>query len=409
MFKQNKHWIKWIELVTIAFVLTLFTYMISLDEIVNVSIFSTFILLIAIRYGILLGISAATWSVIQLFLTQVKAGNDVFLFVTFGPFWVTVIFYFVIAYVGGLYATRYKERYEDKEAERREVAIQLQQAVATLQTVHETNSILEKKVLTTETTINSVYRMLRSLDQENVESFTNNVAEILENYYGAKNYGIYHVDQNERVLRLKLKNGELTQLPTTIFTDQSPSFYQRMSSTGNITMRNISEEEKNAPLLAIPLRYDYSLKQVIIINDMDISSLSREGVLILQHVQSIMEDYLRKITRKEEQEREQHFYHNTSICKPAYFKKRVEIEKERWEKFGIAYSYFRLEAKKIDELILSDLDQALRPYLREVDILGYFPQREWIVVLLPATSKEHINIIQTRIQHVVGELMVVHD
>ncbi|WP_144697766.1 hypothetical protein [Fictibacillus phosphorivorans] len=400
MYNNNKSWIKWSELLvvsTILYIIELFVF--SFSEL-SASPYAILVLLIGIRYGILYGLFISG-IILSLHIVNAWSGNeDIYSFIFFGNFSIFAIIYLLTAYISGIYATRYRERYEDKEAEREELQVQLEQAVTTLYTVNETNDLLEKKVLASEMTMVNVYKMLQALDQDHVEMFINEVAKTLETYYGAKTLGVYHVDQSLRALRVKVRKGEEKLLPQTIFIDSAPMFYERLIKDESITIRRITDEE-NAPLLAAPIKINNQIRQIIVIQELDLSRLSNEGLSMLHMLIEIISEQLTKTWHKSEQQEQQQYYQHTKVFKPSSFKERIEIEKARLIEFQVPYCYVHFKTKPLANPDLQILETSLRKYLREIDLVAYYPRSNNLIILLPGTSKEHVKVIEDRLQQVV--------
>jgi polysaccharide biosynthesis protein PelD len=361
------------------------------------------VLLFGIRYGIMSGILLAAVTSLVCLLPILEADEDLYSYITYGDFSLKAMMYVVVGYISGLFSTNYREKFADKEADLQDLEERLNQAVQTLHTVNETNDVLEKKILTSEMTLGNVYNMLRALDQDHIEMLVNEVAKTLETFYGAKTLGVYHVDNSFRSLRIKVRRGREDLLPQTIFMDTAPQFFDRLWEKGNITIRRI--EDENAPLLAAPIKVNGDWKQVIIIQEMDLSKLGTEGLSLLQILIEIITDQLTKVSERTKETEKEMYYVGTTILKPFYFEERYEIEKARLEEFKVSYSTLRMDAISLREEELIVIDKELRSSLREVDIIGYFPKTNEILILLPATSEKHVNMIEGRVQDVLTKVV----
>ncbi|MET3727034.1 hypothetical protein ABID52_000615 [Fictibacillus halophilus] len=400
MYKINKKWIKWSELFVISIILFIIEFYVFSFAELSGSPYVIIVLLIGIRYGILYGL-VITGVILTLHIMNVWSSNeDVYSFIFFGNFSISAIIYLLTAYISGIYSTRYRERYEDKESEREELQVQLEQAVTTLYTVNETNDVLEKKILASEMTMINVYKMLQALDQDHIEMFINEVAKTLETYYGAKTLGIYHVDQSLRALRIKVRKGSGKLLPQTIFIDSAPMFYERLIQDESITVRRITDEE-NAPLLAAPIKINNQIRQIIVIQELDLARLSNEGLSMLHMLIEIISEQLTKTWHKSEKQEQQQYYQHTKVFKPSSFKERIKIEKARLVEFHVPYCYVYFKTDPLNLPVLQRLETILRKYLREVDLISYNPRSSHLIILLPGTSKENVKVIEDRLKEVV--------
>lgn len=398
------NWIKYIEILMVAAgVILIELYVFPLST-VSGNPLTLIVLLFGIRYGILLGLTSALLTSLICLLPYWKSGEDLYSYFIYGEFSTKAIMFVLVGYISGLFSTNSREKFADKEADYDELEERLEQAVHTLNTVNETNEVLEKRILTSEMTLGNVYNMLRALDQDHVEMLVNEVAKTIETFYGAKTLGVYHADNSLRSLRIKVRRGKEDLLPQTIFMDSAPQFFERLWSEGNITIRRVNDEE-NAPLLAAPIKVNGEWKQVIIIQEMDLSLLGVDGLSLLHILVEIISDQLTKAWEKEKQTEKEMYYLGTTILKPYYFDERYEIEKSRLEEFKVSYSTLRMSAISLKEDELIGLDKELRSSLREVDIIGYFPKSNEIVILLPATSETHVEMIEKRIQKVLFKVV----
>ncbi|MBH0164229.1 hypothetical protein IHV12_04840 [Fictibacillus sp. 7GRE50] len=400
MYRINKKWMKWWELLAVSMILFIIEFYVFSFAELSGSPYVIVVLLIGIRYGILYGLAIAAFILFLHIMNVWSQNGDVYSFIFYGNFSISAIIYLLTAYISGIYSTRYRERYEDKEAEREELQVQLEQAVTTLYTVNETNDVLEKKILASEMTMVNVYKMLQALDQDHIEMFINEVAKTLESYYGAKTLGIYHVDQSLRALRIKVRTGTGKLLPQTIFIDSAPLFYDRLLQDESITIRRITDEE-NAPLLAAPIKINNKISQVIVIQELDLSRLSNEGLSMLHMLIDIISEQLTKTSKKFEKLEQQQYYQDTKVFKPSSFKERIEIEKARLREFHVPYCYVYFKVEPLTLPVLQSLEIEFRSLLREIDLISYLPSSEHIVFLLPGTSKNNVKVIEDRLKEVV--------
>jgi polysaccharide biosynthesis protein PelD len=395
---------KWVELIVVTIVLSLVELYIYPLSTIPGNPLTLIVLLFGIRYGIVTGLLAALSGSFINLLPYWKMDGDIYSQLIYGVFSLKAILFVIVGYISGLYSTNFREKYNDKVVDYEELEERLEQAVQTLTTVNETNDVLEKRILTSEMTLGNVYNMLRALDQDHVEMLVNEVAKTVETFYGAKTLGVYHVDNSQRSLRIKVRRGKEELLPQTIFTDTAPKFFERLWNEGNITIRRVNDEEV-APLLAAPIRVHGEWKQVIIIQEMDLSQLGNDGLSLLHILIEIISDQLTKTWESTKESEKEMYYLGTTILKPLYFEERYEIEKARLEEFKVSYSTLRVHTGSLNIDNLIEIDQELRSSLREVDIIGYYPKQNEIVILLPATSEEHVDIIEKRIQNVLFEVV----
>ncbi len=404
MYNNNKSWIKWSEFLVVSSILYIIDLFVFSFSELSASPYVIIILLFSIRYGILYGL-LISGIILGIHLVSAWSNNeDIYSYIFFGDFSISAIIYLLTAYISGIYSTRYRERYEDKESERAELQAQFEQAVTTLYTVNETNDVLEKKILASEMTMVNVYKMLQALDQDHVEMFINEVAKTLETYYGAKTLGVYHVDQSLRALRIKVRKGEEKLLPQTIFIDSAPMFYERLLQDESITIRRITDED-TAPLLAAPIKINNQIRQIIVIQELDLSRLSNEGLSMLHMLIEIISEQLTKTWNKSEKQEQQQYYPDTKVFKPSFFKERIEIEKARLVEFNVPYCYVNYKTKPLNLPTLQRVEIALRKYLREVDLISYYPSANQLIILLPGTSKDNVEVIEKRLKNVVLEVL----
>ncbi|WP_028402664.1 hypothetical protein [Ectobacillus panaciterrae] len=389
--RQDRAIRKLIEVVIVFLAVFFIDSLIAADVRNQPSPFIIIILLFSLRYGWKTGLLTFLFTLGYYVIAEIQNGGDVLLlfYNTSESKW--FFLYFFLAITAGVMRTAWQERYEDLHFINEEMKTELSSVQKAAAQLIATNKVLEQRLLQSETSISSVYQMMKALDQENIEIVTNEAISILSSYFQANAFGIYHVDSSQRTLRIKLRLGNL---PQTIFMDEAKTFYHRLFTEKKITVKR-STDEAAAPVIAGPIVIHGRIRQILIIWRMDFYHLTEHNLHLLYWLLQIISDSAERAETKALVRERRKYYPETSIYYKKFFDEYAEIEQQRYEQYGQPYATFDLHVGTIHHDDLVKISSVAERYLREVDKVGFEEDR--LLFLLPGTEPEYVESLRQRI------------
>ncbi|MFX3623161.1 MAG: hypothetical protein ACE3JP_03710 [Ectobacillus sp.] len=396
-YEQSKTVRKLLETVIVFFMLFIIDLFMAADfRDIQPSPFLLIILLFSLRYGWKIGLVAFIFTLGYYVVAEVMAGGDMLLFFYNANESKWLLLYFFIAAIAGTMSTAWRERYDDLHFENQELQDSLASVKKAADQLTATNEILENRLLQAETSVASVYQMMRALDQDNLEIVTNEAASVLSSYFQAEAFGIYHVDSSKRALRIKVRLGNPESLPQTIFIDEAASFYERLFREKNVTVKRAGDAEA-APVIAGPIIIGGEIRQVLIIQKIDFYHMTEHNIQLLYWLLRIISDSAEKAAKKAAATQRRKLYPETNIYYKKYFDEYVEIERQRYTQYGQPYSVFELQIENVDHPLLVKISNVLSKHLREVDKVGLDLNEGRFSFLLPGTEEKYVEVLKKRI------------
>ncbi|RSK28325.1 hypothetical protein EJF36_16450 [Bacillus sp. HMF5848] len=398
-YSQQKKWIIFIELfvvITSLFVLVIFNI---IPQIYLPYLLYTTVTLFGIRYGLLYGIISIIGTGCIYVLDLLINGYDLILVLYQQDLVLPFIFLTVLGVVTGLYRTSLNERYEDLLYQNYEVDDERKEIAETLHSFRHANAQLKKRVLESENNLATIYSMTQMLKKGQSEKVLDEAAEIIRSQYGAEAFGIYHVDQSEKVLRMKINMaiGKET-MPNSIFFENAPRMFHRVLEDKRIFFKNFEEsEEDKAPLIAAPIIIDHKVKYVLVIKKVDFYRMTQEGLEVLKWILQFITDPLTNTMKREKEEKNSVLVEGTSFYTMEYFQEILDIEVERYKLTQQPYTTFRFKMKKLTPEAMAFINKYLAEELREIDVIGFDSVRSRLYFLLPGTDPSHAESIKKRI------------
>lgn len=363
------------------------------------------VLLFSLRYGLTIGISSFLLVLAYYLADMVIGGGDVFLvFYSFDRF-INVALLLLVAVIGGMYGTSFRERYESLSDRNSELYEENENVKEVIQSVEESMKAMQNRVLESEYTLTRIYQVGKALDQPTPYLIRNEAIEIISDLFQSREVAIYHVDASFSAMRLSVKRGGPDAFLQTIFVSGEDSMLQRLFSNKTVTIRSV-EDDEDAPVLAGPIIQNGKVQEVLIINDLDFERLTNYEIQILSVLLDWLSDRIEKSRASMQKEEEKKMYPGTRIYFKEAFEEKVIEQQDRKEKFDVDYSVIEVPYVNAGTVSKVEMEIILRSYLREVDIVGFEEGTGVFYFLLPGTGPENAGIVKDRIQKVMDEKVV---
>jgi len=367
------------------------------DVFVNYLLFLA-VTLFGIRYGLLYGGISIIAAVLIYLYHQQKSGYDLILMIYQAEQMLPLIFLMMIGVITGLFRSSLNERYEDLLYQKIEVDDERKEMKETIDVFRNANEQLKKKVLESENNLATIYTMTQMLKKGQSEKILNEAAEIIRSHYGAEAFGLYHVDQSKKVLRMKVNMAVGNEkMPNSIFFESAPRMFERVLEDKGIFFRKADDDESNTPLIAAPITIDHEVKFVLIVQKVDFYRMTSEGLEVLKWILQFIADPLANTMKQEEDLKGSAVVEGTSFYKMEFFEEYVSIEKEREELTKQPYTIFQSKIPGTSPELLQFLSKYLVKTLREIDVIGLDLESATVHFLLPGTDPGYAASIKKRI------------
>ncbi|MFD1735141.1 hypothetical protein ACFSCX_01060 [Bacillus salitolerans] len=410
MFYQQGSTIRKLIELFVLFILIFIIDSIVEFELIDIqpSPFILVLLLFSIRYGWRIGVLTFIITIVYFGLRTLISGEDLFLLFFETERRLQFIIFFIISIIAGAFSTSQRERYEDLHFRNEELRSTLENIESTIKDLSFTNKVLEERVIESETSIASVYQMTKLLDQDNLEIITDEAINILMNYFHAETFGIYHLDRSLRSMRIKVRKGNIDELPQSILLADSKDFYERLLMEKKITIKKASDP-KSAPVIAGPIMRNGEIRQVLIIKQIDFYRLSEHGIQLLYWLLQIISDSYAKAEAKSVMLNRVKMFEGTNIYYKDYLDEYIRIERKREENFKQPFALLEIKMSSSSSYFLKEINYEIFNELREVDKVGYDEDKNMLYILLPGTDPARIDNLKKRIFKRLEEWMVSYD
>ncbi|MGG0642413.1 hypothetical protein ABE021_00525 [Sporosarcina gallistercoris] len=397
IYGPQKTWVILIEFVVVS----LFFVFAASYQVLNLEWIGTFLLVTAflfgIRYGIGYSLVAIVWGGCLYLFYGTQAGNDPIILFYEPDFFRFSLSLIVIGLLSGTFRTSLNERYQDLYYEKEELQQEYEQSGDTLTAFREANDHLKLKIVENETNLASIYAITNLLNRGHSEKILNEAIRIIQEHYGAKVFGIYHVDHSSKVWRLKVhRSSNEEYMPSSYFYEDHPFLFKRVLTQKELYMRSLDNPEASGPLICAPIYTGTTVKYVLVIRKVDLFRVTLDGLETLKWILRFVADPLTDALQKEEVRRKDMLVPGTPFYTSSYYSDMLAIHQERKYRFNQPYSTFTVALPK-KPINLKKIYELLRDELREMDIICWNPSTHQLLFLLPGTDIRYADVIQSRI------------
>ncbi len=354
-------------------------------------------LAMGMRYGNFLGIISATIS--SIFYMKVSWDIHQSVAVIFGYF--ENYKYFLLFFWSAVILGTFKDRYEanvrrltDDSQLLKDDYKKLSKSYKISQKIQEE---LKKQIINSEESILNLYEIASKLEVLDCEEIYTETIGILSKYLKASTVSIYTYNGVSGYLRLKIRVGNINVGNRSMNVADSVGFKKVISDKQVVRWSDIKEE--GFPLMSAPLIKDGKVLGIVNVQDMAFDNLSEYAFqlfkLIVEWVNKALERaiYVGELKGTD-------YIEGTKILHYDAFMKRLKAEERRKEEFGLEFGLLQYRIKNLD---LNTIDERMGKFLRSVDVVGYDAVQKRLYLLLPATPKDKLYIVEERISNQLGE------
>ncbi|WP_418790643.1 GAF domain-containing protein [Phosphitispora sp. TUW77] len=357
-----------------------------------------FILCIAMgmRYGNYLGlISAAISSLFYLVVFQ-SVNNDFSLLFLHFKNYKYLLFFFWSAVIFGSFKDNYDASMERTLTEKKILDDEYEELKKDYKLTRKIQDELKKQIIGSEESILHLYEIasrLGTLDQEEV--YTETIG-ILSKYLKADAVSVYTYHENSGYLRLKIRTGIAGMESRSLNVRESAGFREVALNKQVIRWDDVKEE--GFPLMSAPLVKDDKVMAVVNIEHMDFDTLSEYAFQLFKLITNWVNKALGQAIYVDGL-KESRFISGTGLLRSEAFEERLNAEARRKEEFGLDFATLQFKVSNMNE---ADIDERIKKVLRTVDVVGFDPDKKHLKILLPATPKDNLPLIEERIIHSFG-------
>ncbi|ASF40458.1 hypothetical protein CEH05_15395 [Halobacillus halophilus] len=398
IYTQTSTWRKFIELFVIMLIAALLDQYLEMNMTQwTLSPFIMIVLFFSLRYGLTLGLSAFLLTVSYLIVSVELNNGDLFLLFYESDTYLVMLFTLLIAVISGTYSTSFKERYESLTYSYGEIMDERNELKKTIELMKESQRVMQEKVLDSEYTLSRIYQVGIALDQPTPDLIRNEATTIISNLFKAEEVGIYHLDSSRKALRLHVRNGESKRLPQTLFIDEHSFFYKRIFQNKTVTIRTVDDDE-NTPLVAGPIVSNNEVEEVLIIDQLDFSRLTKYEIQIMSLVLDWMSNRMERAKEAKREEDKENMYPGTRVYYADVFEDLVDVQRMRKEHYHVPFSVVSVDLSSHKNLSVIETEIILRAYLRELDVIGFNQETHTFYFLLPGTEEAKAWMVEKRIK-----------
>ncbi len=360
-----------------------------------------FLLCIAMgmRYGNYLGIISATIS--SMFYMKVSWDIHQSVAVIFGYFenYKYFLLFFWSAVIFGTIKNRYETNVQRLTDDNQLLKDDYKKLSKSYKISQKIQAELKKQVINSEESILNLYEIASKLETLDSEEIYTETIGILSKYLKANTVSIYTYHESSGYLRLKLRVGDMITGNRSMNVVDSIGFEKVVSGKEIIRWTDVKED--GFPLMSAPLVKDGKVIAIVNIEDMSFDALSEYAFqlfkLIVEWVNKALERaiYVGELKGTD-------YIEGTKIMHYDAFMQRLKSEERRKEEFGLDFGLLQYRIKNLD---FNFIDERIGKVLRSVDIVAVDPVQKKLFVLLPATPKDKLFIIEERISNQLGDFL----
>ena len=352
------------------FIIMLIFYIIPNDKslFLNLNIHPLFfiVLIMGLRYGSVIALMSAVFSSFIYGYVYFTLDKDMFLLFSDLSNNKYFIYFFLVAVIIG----RFKDNFVYHEELSKNKINLLLEANENLKKSNKELLVLKnelkKQIIGAEYSILSLYDIALSLEAMDEEVIYTETMGILKKFLNAKTISIYSVNKEKRVLRLKIRMGEESSLPNSIFYNDENEYHELIEKKKII--KHTHEIDDDCPLLCAPIVDEGIVIAILNVEGIEFEFLTEYTLNIFKIIVEWVNKSLVRAIRAKKRKKNNIYYENTEAMYFSDFLERVRQEEKRRKKFGIDYLMLSYNLKNADLNIISYKSKEI---LREVDIVGF--------------------------------------
>ncbi len=256
---------------------------------------------------------------------------------------------------------------------------------------------LKKQIISSEESIISLYDIASKLETFQTEELYTETIGILSKYLKATSISIYYYNENSNYLRLKISYGQKVENRKALTISDSKGFSNVVFNEQIVRWQDTDED--NFPLMSSPLIRNDKVIAIVNIEDMDFDRLSDYAFQLFK----LIMDWVNKSINQAiyiDEIKESKYLPETNLMKPEFFMTRIKVESRRAEEFGMEFGLIKYKVKNLNTHAISE---RATQSIRSVDIVSYDVTSKILSILVPATPKENLFIVENRISKNFGD------
>lgn len=347
--------------------------------------------LMAIVYGNYAGLLCATFSGALFVVAYLLLGKDPYLFISEFVHYKFLLMFYLTAAILGYYSDHKRHVEEDLEEENKRIRGDLTKLSEDYKKMSFIKNELKKQIIGSEQSILALYEISTSLESLETESIYTELIGVLTQFIHAKAVSIYTVTGG-KFLRLKIRLGQSRWLKNSIALEDFPLRVHLLETRS--VYRNTGQED--LPLLAAPIFANEEAVGIVMVEEMEFSSLTEYSVQVFKLIMDWTQKSLARAILHESTMHKEAYFPETRLLRQVYFDKRLSEEQKRTQRFDLPFAV--LEYSLSEKMSVKKIDGLLREVLREVDQTGYDEKGGKIMVLLPLCSPDMASMVSERLE-----------
>lgn len=250
---------------------------------------------------------------------------------------------------------------------------------------------LKKQIISSEESIISLYDIASKLETFETEELYTETIGILGKYLKANSISIYYYNEKSKYLRLKISYGNKVENRKSLLISNSKGFTNVIYNEKVVRWQD--SKEKDFPLMSSPLVRNGKVIAIVNIEDMDFDRLSEYAFQLFKLIMDWVNKSLNQAIYLDEI-KESKYIPGTKLLQKEFFQDRLKVEERREKEFGMEFGVLKY---KVKNLSVGSINERATKALRSVDITSYDLTNKILFILVPATSKENLYIVEERI------------
>lgn len=363
------------------------------DVYLNLNPHPLFILsiIMGLRYGKKLGMISASISVCFFIYIFLQVNKDILLLVEYFKNYKYILLFLWSAVILGTFKDNYTTNLKKHTNEIELLKESYKQLEKDYLVTEKIQKELKKQIISSEESIISLYDIASKLETFETEELYTETIGILAKYLKANSISIYYYNEKSKYLRLKISYGNKVEDRKSLLISDSKGFSNVIYNEKVVRWQEIKEE--NFPLMSSPMVRNGKVIAVINIEDMDFDRLSEYAFQLFKLIMDWVNKSLNQAIYLDEI-KESKYIPGTKLLQKEFFPDRLKVEERREKEFGMEFGVLKY---KVKNLSVESINERATKSLRSVDIISYDITNNILFILVPATSKGNLYIVEDRI------------
>jgi hypothetical protein len=344
-----------------------------------------------LRYGKKLGAVTSLITCVVYIYVFVALGNELSEFFEYFSNFKNPLIFLWLALILGTFRDNYYYRLQKAEDENILLKEEYRKLDNDFHIIDKVQKELKHQIIGSNESIISLYDIAAKLETFEIEDIFTETIGVLKKYLKVTAASIYYYDEKSKYLRLKIIYGANILDRSSFPISEFPCYEEAILNRSVVKWNQ--GDKVNQPLMVAPLIKNDKIIAFINIESMEFDILSEYAYRLF----GLITDWVSKALSKA------HYVDDLCNCKyidgtilatPEYFDKRLAIEQRRRIEFNMEYGILKYKNRAF---CLHDLNEIVSKALRVVDVVGYDKETKVLSILMPATKKHALYVIEERI------------